>query len=240
MRYFFLAFILSVTVVVSVFGFRGHRFTDPPAEIFNDMDQQAKVKYQAESAFFADGLGAREPVNGTLPVGYEIPEKPLVGEGSRAAIEFSLPGDYYHTGRFGEYYGDGMPEGLTVDPALLKRGQERFAIYCAICHGESGNGQGPLKQFMPVLIANLHDPQFSDKTNPQFRPDGEIFEVISKGRGQMGSYGANITVHDRWAIIAYLRALQESARKAAPPVPAAAETPAAPATTPEATPAAAN
>ena len=217
MRYFFLAFILSVTVVLSVFGFRGHRFTDPPAEIFNDMDAQAKVKYQAESAFFADGVGARLPVPGTLPVGYEIPEKALAGEGSRAAIEFSLPGDYYHTGRYGEYYGDGMPEGLTVDAALLQRGQERFDIYCAICHGQSGNGQGTLKQFMPVLIANLHDPQFSDKANPMYRPDGELLEVITKGRGQMGSYGANINVHDRWAIIAYIRALQESARKAAPP-----------------------
>lgn len=221
MRYFFLFLILSGITVATVFGLRGHRFNQPPIEIFNDMDDQAKIKPQAKSAFFADGNGARPLVAHTQPMGYEFPEAG-VENGEHPRIEFSRSGTYYHTGRFGDFYGDGMPDGIKVDEDFLKRGEERFGIYCAVCHGASGNGRGVASKYMAVLIANLQDAPFADPTNPLYRPDGEIFEVITKGRGQMGSYGANVPVKDRWAIIAYLRALQgaNQAAKAAAPVPA--------------------
>ncbi len=214
MRFFFLAFLLSIVTVISIFGFRGHKFTDPPAEIFNDMDDQPRINYQSASAFFTDGIGSRPPVPGTLPMGYEIPFATTAEKPTRARIEFSLPGDYYHTGRFGEYYGDGIPDDVKLDAAFLERGRERYGIHCGICHGKTGDGNGVVKNYMPVPIANLHDAKFSDSNSPEYRPDGEIFEVITKGRGLMGSYGANINVRDRWAIIAYLRALQDAKKKA--------------------------
>ena len=223
MRYFFLFLILSAITVASVFGLRGHTFKQPPIEVFNDMDDQAKIKPQAESAFFADGLGSRHPVAHTLPMGYEIPDSADSTEPQR--IEFSRPGSYYGTGRFGEYYGDGMPKEIKVDADFLARGEERYGIYCAVCHGVTGNGNGVARQYMAVLVANLHDAQFSDPANPAYRPDGEIFEVITKGRGMMGSYGANVPVNDRWAIIAYMRTLQ-NAKKASAPAPATTPAPA--------------
>ncbi|MEM9478989.1 MAG: cytochrome c [Verrucomicrobiota bacterium] len=228
MRYVFLILILLAVAVIGTFGYRGHKFTKPPIELFNDMDHQAKVKAQAESAFFADGLGSRMPVPNTFPVGYSLPNKPFHEGGLTDGPEFSMSlpeyamqtgkplgayagsGGYYYTGRMGEYYGNGMPEEVTIDASFLEEGREQYTIYCAICHGDSGNGNGVVRQYMTSLVANLHEPRFADPTNPEYRPDGEMFEVITIGRGQMGPYGMNIPVRERWAIIAYMRALQEA------------------------------
>ncbi|MEM0897046.1 MAG: cytochrome c [Verrucomicrobiota bacterium] len=232
MRYFFLVLILTGVAVVGTFGFRGHKFTQPPIEVFNDMDHQAKVKAQAESEFFADGLGARMPVPNTLPVGYSLPEKPFHDGGRAEGPEFSMSlpeyawetgkplgyyegsGSYYYTGRMGEYYGSGMPEEIEMDTSFLEEGREQYTIYCAICHGDSGNGNGVVRQYLTSLVANLHEPRFADPTNPEYRPDGEIYEVITIGRGQMGPYGMSIPVRERWAIVAYLRALQDAKKNA--------------------------
>ncbi|MFP6873390.1 MAG: cytochrome c [Verrucomicrobiales bacterium] len=217
MRYLFLAMILGACLVVGMFGFRGHKFSDTPVELFPDMDRQERINAQSRSSFFADGAGARVPVAGVLPMGFSIPARP-VEDGEALLDGFSLPGSYFNSGRIGEYYGDGMPKGIPVDQAMLARGRERFGIYCAICHGTTGNGEGTLANFGNMRpIANLHMPQFSDPSNPQYRPDGEIFEIITIGRARMGPYGSVIPAADRWAIIAYVRALQDAAKKAAVP-----------------------
>ena len=215
MRYLFLVMILGAILVVGMFGFRGHKFSDTPVEIFPDMDRQDRVNAQSQSDFFADGVGAREPVAGVLPMGFSIPENPAQ-DGDPILDGFSLPGSYFNSGRIGEHYGDGMPNGLIVDEALLSRGQERFGIYCAICHGASGDGEGTLANFGNMRpVANLHMPQFADPSNPQYRPDGEMFEIITMGRARMGAYGGAIPAADRWAIIAYVRALQNATKEAA-------------------------
>ena len=214
MRYLFLVMILGAILVVGMFGFRGHKFSDTPVEIFPDMDRQDRVNAQSKSDFFADGVGAREPVAGVLPMGFSIPENP-VQDGDPILDGFSLPGSYFNSGRIGEHYGDGMPDGLIVDEALLSRGQQRFGIYCAICHGASGDGEGTLANFGNMRpVANLHMPQFADPSNPQYRPDGEMFEIITMGRARMGAYGGAIPAADRWAIIAYVRALQNATKEA--------------------------
>ena len=214
MRYLFLAMILGACLLVGMFGLRGHKFSDSPVELFPDMDRQDRINAQSRSPFFADGAGARIPVAGVLPMGFGIPENP-VEDGDPILDGFSLPGSYFNSGRIGDHYGDGMPEGLEVDQALLVRGRARFGIYCAICHGASGDGEGTLANFGNMRpIANLHMPQFSDPANPQYRPDGELFEIITIGRARMGAYGSAIPAADRWAIIAYVRALQDAARKA--------------------------
>ena len=148
-----------------------------------------------------------------MPVGYEVPEKPAAEGGGVADFGFSFPGDssYYNTGSLGDFWGHGMPEEIEVDAAFIERGRERYNISCAICHGESGNGQGVVSKYGLANIANFYAAPFSDPADPMFRNDGDMFSTITNGKGLMGSYGSNITVKDRWAIIAYIRTLQKSA-----------------------------
>jgi mono/diheme cytochrome c family protein len=236
MRYVFLAFVFVIVTVLSLFGFRGHKFTEPPVEVFPDMDRQARVNFQSGSEFFADGLGSRYPVHGTVPVGFDMPEKTAAEGGGIAEFGFSFPGDssYYNTGRIGDFWGNGMPEEIRKDGKIseefIKRGKERYNISCAICHGESGNGAGVVSKYGLPNIANFYSPPFSEPSDAAYRADGSIFNTITHGQGLMGSYGAEVTVQDRWAIIAYIRTLQVSAaagageKDAAPaPTPAPAK-----------------
>lgn len=208
MRYFFLIYALVALMVVGIFGLRGQKFSKPPVRIFPDMDEQDKVKAQVPSDFFADGQGGRLPVGETQPRGFN-PE----GHAELGGIpeyEFGGHAGYYHTGHVGDYYGIGMPEELklTEESAgeLLRRGQERYGIYCAVCHGESGDGNGITAQYGVPVAANANAKL--NAISPESYPDGRLFEVISNGKGQMSGYAYNIPVRDRWAIVAYIRALQ--------------------------------
>lgn len=203
MKYFFLALTLLCVLVVATFGFRGEIKTTRPLEVFPDMDVQDKILGQADSAFFRDGQGSRDPVPGSIP---------HAGDDGVFPLEFSTGrSGYYYTGAIDDYFGNGMPEELHLNAdnveAFLRRGRDRYSISCAPCHGDSGDGKGVASYYGLPGIANLHvHPRESS-------PDGRIFDVITNGKGQMGSYGASLPVRDRWAIIAYIRALQ-SAMKA--------------------------
>lgn len=208
MRYFFLIYALVALMVVGIFGLRGQKFSKPPLRIFPDMDEQDKVKAQVPSDFFADGRGARLPVTQTQPRGLN-PDG--LGEiGGIPEYEFGGQTGYYHTGHVGDYYGKGMPEELKLTEesagALIRRGKERFGIYCAVCHGASGDGNGMTAQYGVPVAGNANAKL--NAISPESYPDGRLFEVISKGKGQMSGYAYNIPVRDRWAIIAYIRALQ--------------------------------
>lgn len=217
MRYFFLAFLLLSVTIVGIAGFRGEKFAHTPIELIDDMDHQAKVKPQSSNYFFADGHGARLPVIGTVPMGATVPDK-LAAAGYRDPYGFSAgSSDYYNTGKVenGTYWGDGFPEGLEINEAFIRRGEQVYQIHCAVCHGKSGNGKGVLamRQDTPnaaygiANIANFLDAPFTDKTNGAYRPAGSIFNTITHGQGLMGRYGDKINVPDRWATIAYLRTL---------------------------------
>jgi mono/diheme cytochrome c family protein len=212
MKYFFLSYILTAVIIVSFAGFRGHRFESPPFQIFNDMKDQAKVKSQQPSNFFENGQAMRQPVAGTVPMGYVIPHKPASEAFEAQDYEFTHGKGYYFTGKNGDFYGDGFPKEVKVDEALVKRGQSRFNINCAICHGEAGNGKGIFTKYSPVIPADFTSPGFDDPANALYRPDGKIYDTITNGFNQMGSYGANIAVQDRWAIVAYVRTLQFAAK----------------------------
>ena len=176
------------------------------------MDRQDRVNAQSTSDFFADGVGARKPVDGTFPIGFSIPDKPF-SEGDAVEDGFSLTGTYFNSGQIGDYYGDGLPKEIKLDNQFLERGKQRYAIYCAVCHADSGDGNGVIRPFGnggQIPIANLHDARLSDPSNPNYSPDGEIFSVITMGKGLMGGYGGAIPAKDRWAIIAYLRVLQKA------------------------------
>jgi len=208
LKYFFAIFAFAVILIVSVAGFRGQKFTRPPIEIFPDMDHQPKVKAQVPSSFFADGRGNREPVAGTVPLGYASPmHKPVndsVGEptGPYKQVFFSSAPVYFDTGKIGDQWGTGMP--FEVTPELIARGQERYTISCSVCHGATGMGNGIAGKYGLVAIANLQQERI------RVMADGEIFNTITHGKNTMMGYGDRIQVQDRWAIIAYIRALQLS------------------------------
>lgn len=208
LRTFFALFILGCCAVLALAGLRGSKSALPPIEIFRDMDHQPKAQPQHAMAFFADGRSARKPVDGTIPLGYTLPGRYLQAGAKNATIEpsgFANLNDYLHTGRVGDAYGDGMP--VEVNAKLLDRGQERYDINCAICHGLLGDSNGVVKQIANwAVIANLQD----DRIRQQ--PDGQIFNTITHGKNTMGAYGPNIAIEDRWAIVAYIRALHKSQR----------------------------
>jgi mono/diheme cytochrome c family protein len=206
MRYFFLAYALVALTVVGLLGIRGQKFSKPPIRIFPDMDNQDKVKAQKPDPFFADGHGSRLPVTQTQPRG--LNEAGASSIGGIPEYEFGGQSGYYYTGHVGDYFGSGMPEELTLTEesalSLIERGKERYGIYCAVCHGVSGDGQGITGQYGVPGIANFHLDTFKTASYP----DGRMFETITNGKGMMGAYGYNISVGDRWAIIAYVRTLQ--------------------------------
>jgi mono/diheme cytochrome c family protein len=94
---------------------------------------------------------------------------------------------------------------LPVNEALLARGRDRFDIYCAPCHGRTGDGNGITKKIgVMAAVANLHDKRIVELA------DGEIFNTITYGKSTMGAVGPLLPTQDRWAVVAYLRALQLS------------------------------
>ena len=127
-------------------------------------------------------------------------ENPFPEEGKYRSVRFSTGTDYLNTGRFDELWGTGIPMPVTAE--LMQRGKERYTIYCAVCHGASGGGNGIAGQYGLVAIASYHQDRLRTMA------DGEIFNTITHGKNTMLGYGANIPVNDRWAIVAYVRALQ--------------------------------
>jgi mono/diheme cytochrome c family protein len=206
MRYFFLMYALVALTFVGIFGIRGQHFAKPPVRIFPDLVEQDKLKAQKPEPFFADGNGARLPVSQTQPRGFNPQGEKSIG--GIPEYEFGGQTGYYYTGQVGDYYGNGMPDELALTAAnsveLIHRGQERFGIYCAVCHGKTGNGLGITSLYGVPGIANFH----LDNFKPESYPNGRIYNTITYGKGQMSGYGANIPVRDRWAIVAYVRTLQ--------------------------------
>ncbi len=212
MKYLLLGFLIAVLLVAIVAGPRGRHSTNRPLEFFPDMVRQSKVKPQSQSGFFADGIGPRRPVEGTVPMGFEMPTKTAASrvqgaDGVQTAenherLAFTEGPTYYDTGMIGDQWCTGIP--LEVTPELMAKGQERFTINCAVCHGATGGGNGVTSQYGLANIANYHLDKYLKMA------DGEIYYTITNGHNSMNGYGANITVHDRWAIVCYIRALQKA------------------------------
>ena len=217
LRGFFLISLLLTIAAVAVLGFRGEKTTNEPWEIFPDMVRQMKVRAQSPLNFFADGRGPRMPINGTVPIGYEMPARnaapgdaggPKTGTSTSTTGSQSMPSgfsvgtDYVETGKMGPNWGTGIP--VRVTPELLERGRQRFNITCVMCHGATAAGNGITKQYGLATVVTLQDDRIRKMA------DGEIFNTITNGKNTMMAYGPTIMVSDRWAIIAYLRALQRS------------------------------
>lgn len=148
------------------------------------MDTDPKYEAMEPSSFFADGRSARAPVPGTVARG-----------------ELKLDTAYYQ-GRTGDSFVNTFPS--PVSRTTLLRGRERFNIFCSPCHGLLGDGNGVIVQRGMRGPVNFHEQRFIKA------PVGYFFQVITNGRGGMYPYGYRIPPDDRWAIIAYIRALQLS------------------------------
>ena len=186
MRYFLLLFGLAILAVMVVAGKRGDTFRKPPIYIFPDMDRQPRLRPQKDYSFFADQRSSRLPVSGTIARGQRYESSP--------ENTGRIPG----TTNFVET----IP--VEVTEPLLQRGRERYQINCTPCHGPLGDGQGIARQFGMAVVTSLLDGRIVSM------PDGEIFSTITYGKNLMLAYGGQIDIADRWAIIAYVRALQRA------------------------------
>jgi mono/diheme cytochrome c family protein len=204
-----LGFLVLTAVLVAVLGLRGQRSTRPPIQIFNDMDDQPRYHTQGSSRFFADGRSMRTPLVGTVAFGgadyFSDAGSP------RQNPDFLAADATYYRGKQGGAWVPRAP--VKFDLPLLLRGQQRYNVHCAACHGATGAGNGITTQYGLVGVASYHDDRL------RAMPDGEIFNTITNGKGVMMAYGHQISPADRWAIVAYVRALQRSQLAALDDVP---------------------
>lgn len=196
MRYAYLALLFIVITGVSVMGFRGSESTRPPLEVFPDMDRQDKYKPQSDSAFFGDGRTDRPIPSGVVPFGRTA----LTAEGKFLAAD-----DHLYRGASADgSYAAGFPAEVEVNAAFLALGKVKYNIYCTVCHGATGDGNGITKQYGMGATPTFHDARLRGV------PEGEIYHVITAGKGNMLSYADKIEPADRWAVVAYVRALQRA------------------------------
>ncbi len=161
-----------------------------------DMQDQPKYKPLGESKFFLDGRESRP-----------IPANTI-------ATDELNDNDSYHTGMANGAFLDTIP--TPVNAKLLTRGRDRYDIFCSPCHGRLGDGNGMVAQRGVRAPANFHTDRLRSV------PPGYIYQVITNGYGGMGDYGDQVPVDDRWAIVAYIRALQLSRHESLSDVPAGA------------------
>ena len=159
------------------------------------MRNQARHRPLDGSTFFEDGRSARPLVEGTVARGYLRDDRHL------------------YEGKIGEEFAKTFPFPITHD--VLARGRERFDIYCTPCHDHTGSGNGMIVRRGFRKAASFHIPRLQDA------PAGYLFDVMTNGFGAMQSYRSMVPVRDRWAIAAYIRALQLSQNATIADVPAA-------------------
>ena len=158
-----------------------------------DMHDQPRYKPLAGTDFFGDGRSARPEIDGTVARGH------LRTDTAR------------FTGKVDGQDIDAFPFPITKDD--LARGQQRFNIYCSPCHGAVGDGNGVVKKYGMGAVPTYHDDRLRKMA------DGEIFNTITNGKGQMNPYADKLKAPDRWAVIAYVRALQRAQTGTAADVP---------------------
>lgn len=152
----------------------------------NDMYDGHKMKPLQESKYYADHLSARQIPEGTVARGYDRTDELL------------------YTGRIDSVLADAFPFEITDD--VMKTGQHQFSTFCTPCHGRLGDGNGMIVQ------RGFPRPNSYHADSIRSKPAGYYFDVITNGFGRMYSYAPSVPVRDRWAIVAYIRALQLSQR----------------------------
>jgi mono/diheme cytochrome c family protein len=170
-----------------------------PVTFIPDMDYQGRYEPQGDRTFhgghpiFSDARASLRPVEGTIALGSLTNDEP------------------FNTGIDNNMYIGRNPR--KVDAELLKYGQQRFNTYCSPCHDRTGQGRGIVAQRATWIPTNLQEDRVKQMN------DGEIFNVITNGRRSMPPYKFQVVSRDRWAIVAYVRALQRTSSAAVSDVP---------------------
>lgn len=225
--------------IASAIWFKRNYFDpNPRIHIFLDMDNQAKGKAQSASQVFKDGRTMQAYVPGTVAWGRSAhhTDPVMLKDDDLAYRGFEVTADSWQLVTTEDANGNptpkfltGYPEIVDVDQAFIKRGQAQYMVHCYTCHGADGQGMGPAKRAMdvlatydqgvpaakktgtvPLIPANLTETKFAEAEYA----NGKMFNVITKGQGTMNGLGPMIKVKDRWAIIAYVRAMQRSQKQA--------------------------
>lgn len=173
-------------------GCRGCTSPRPPIHLNPNMDYQPKYQAQEGSEFFPDGAAMQAPPVGTVALEDPVELDAFVtGKGDGGALVAAVPA--------------AAPEHFGGEAAMLRRGADRYRIYCAVCHGDAGDGRGVLFHRSGVQSGDLRQARLRSVA------DGHLFDVITNGLGLMSSYAAQVPVADRWAIVAHVRQLQAEA-----------------------------
>lgn len=186
-----------------------------PVRLIQDMAFQSKFKTQSLNPLFADRRAMRPPVAGAVARGHLNADPHLDAGVVAGAWAAALPPSLVQQ---------------TPVEALMTRGRERFNIYCAVCHGYSGGGDGTVNQRAMELLTNVNGPvngttwvQAKNLVHDEtvtVQPIGQIFNTITHGIRNMAGYESQIPVEDRWAIALYVKALQRSQNARIDDVPA--------------------
>lgn len=221
-------FVLALIPPALIARARHATSTTPRLSFVNDMDHQPKFKAQSVSDLFADGRSMRPQVSGTVARGdlreddrYYLGREPDAVASDPASTVAIPVRTTVPPGEQGSAAADVRPSDsavvwvsefpLEVDEALIRRGQQRYGIFCATCHGQGGDGDGlvtlralELEQGTWVKPTSLHAEPIRQQ------PVGQLYNSISNGVRKMPGYASQIPVRDRWAIVAYVRALQKT------------------------------
>ena len=192
---------LSFVPIAMIARERATRVDRPRIQVIPDMDQQPKFRPQSGNPLFADGRAMRPPVAGTVAQG-------------EARLD-----DHFSRGVVNGVWAETFP--MTLTPELLRRGRERYNIYCTPCHGLAGQGDG----IVNVRALRLAEGSWTPPSNLSDAivvnlPVGHLSNTITNGIRNMPAYGPQIPERDRWAIVAYVRALQRSQQTTIDDVPA--------------------
>ncbi len=180
---------------------RAMRSPLPRLHIIQDMDNQGRYGAQQGHPDFSDRRAMRPPVRGTI-------------SRERGRLD-----DHYNRGLVGESYATEFPAPLTAE--MMQRGRERFDIFCSPCHGLAGHGDGIVSARAEASFQGGWVPPLSLHDEPALgREPGHLFNTITNGIRTMPAYRSQIPAADRWAIVAYVRALQRSQRASSADVPA--------------------
>ena len=180
---------LYVFIALLLFGCQGMPSKKPPIHLNPNMDDVERYDAQEKQYFYKnDDRTKRNPIEGTVSYGFYKDDNPefFLGKNSE-----------------GEYLNK-VSEILDIDEDFIKRGQERFNIYCSVCHGYSGVGNGLVAQNdeYNVIVTSILSETLDDKS------DGYFYDIISNGKNNMKGYSGQINEEDRWAIVTYIRALR--------------------------------
>ena len=202
---FLIYFVLISTLLALIppfviWQYRSTMKSKPRPHLFLDMDNQARFKSQHVNTLFADGRANRPQADGTVARGE------------------AFVNDHMERGWVNNDWVTTLPPELDASRELIERGRERFNIYCSVCHGVGGYGDGMVHQRAQLLVSNpaigngtvwvppksIHSPEVRDQ------PIGEIYNTITNGIRNMAGYAGQVPMDDRWAIALYVKALQRS------------------------------